>query len=185
MGADAQLSIDWFLGITTIRGEYIQGVQPATSGSSESAASLPVTTYSSVTVIDTVTGLASTTTTASTSTPLSDLYARNFNGAYFYFLQNILQTPLQLIVKYDWYDPNTDVKGDEIGKAVKQSGFKSTNATDLKYTTLGFGLAYRYDANVKLTAYYDLVKNETSLNVPGYTKDLKDNVFTLRLQVKF
>ena len=200
LGADAQLSVDWFLGITTLRAEYIQGVQPATSGSSASPASVPtgnsVTTYSSVTKIDSVSGAATTTTTATTTTPLSDLYARNFNGAYFYFLQNILQTPLQLIVKYDWYDPNTDVKGDEIGKSVSKdasgNAMQKTSATDLKYTTLGLGLAYRFDANIKFTAYYDMVKNETSVNLPyttasqvDYTKDLKDNVFTLRLQVKF
>jgi hypothetical protein len=91
---------------------------------------------------------------------------------------------LQLIVKYDWYDPNTDVSGDEIGKAVK-AGFKPTNATDIKYQTLGLGLAYRWDANVKITAYYDNIKNETSNNLSGFTKDIPDDLFTLRVQVKF
>ena len=118
------------------------------------------------------------------STTLSDIYVRKFSGAYFYFLQNIGNSPFQAIVKYDWYDPNTDIKGDEIGKAVK-TGYKATNSTDVKYTTLGLGLAYRWDANVKLTAYYDMVKNETSSNLNLYTKDIIDNVFTLRVQVKF
>lgn len=199
IGVDGQFSIDWKAGITTIRAEYIQGTQPGTSGSSVSPASAPtdaaVTTYTStssstsVTTIDSLgnahTSTTTTTTTkASTSSAASDLYKRKFNGAYFYFLQNIGQTPLQAILKYDWYDPNTDVQGDEIGKAVK-AGTKSLNATDLKYTTLGVGLAYRWDANVKLTAYYDMVKNETSKNLAGYSQDLKDNVFTLRVQVKF
>ena len=43
-------------------------------------------------------------------------YIRHFNGAFFYFLQNIINTKHQLLVKYDWYDPNTKVKGNEIGK---------------------------------------------------------------------
>lgn len=156
MGVDFQFSIDWLPGITTVRGEYIQGEQPGSSSSTQSPATVNA----------------------------SDIYKRNFNGAYFYFLQNILQTPWQAIVKYDWYDPNTDVEGDEIGKKTT-SDTKKLSATDLKYTTLGFGLAYRWDANVKITLYYDLVKNETSENLSGYTKDLTDNVITARIQVKF
>jgi hypothetical protein len=157
VGADAQFSIDWVPGITTIRAEYIQGSQPGFSSSTASPAA------------------------ANTS----DIYKREFNGAYFYFLQNILQTPLQLIVKYDWYDPNTDVEGNDIGKKVSGTGTKAFNATDIKYETIGLGLSYRWDANVKITAYYDMVKNETSENLSGYTKDLTDNQFTLRMQVRF
>src|SRR6185436_4243379 len=145
IGFDAQVSIDWAPGITTLRGEYIQGTQPGTASSSTS------------------TMVALT----------SDIYKRKFNGAYLYFLQNIMQTPWQLVVKYDWYDPNTDVAGDDIAKttgirsftdnmgAVSKYTVAKTGATDLKYTTLGLGLVYRWDANVKLTAYYDMVTNET------------------------
>lgn len=161
IGADAQLSVDWAAGITTLRAEYIQGDQPSGYGNTGSTKSVnsnaPVT---------------------------SDIYKRKFNGAYFYFLQNILQSPFQAIVKYDWYDPNTEIEGDAIGKSVSSNAVK-TNATDLKFTTLGLGLAYRWDANVKLTAYYDMVTNETSNSLSGYTKDIKDNNFTLRMQVKF
>jgi len=156
IGADGQISIDWAPGITTLRGEYVAGNQPNVSGSTTSP-------FVAVT---------------------ANGYKRKFNGAYFYFLQNVLQTPLQVIVKYDWYDPNTEVEGDQVGKTVA-NGLKKTGAADVKYTTLGLGLAYRWDANVKITAYYDMVKNETSTNLSGWTQDLKDNVFTLRMQVKF
>ncbi len=158
MGFDAQFSIDWIAGLTTLRGEYILGEQPGTISSSTSMAS------------------ASTT----------DFYKRKFNGLYFYFLQNVAHTPFQAIVKYDLYDPNTDVSGDEIGKA-----FSSTGSGDIAYSTVGLGLAYRWDANVKLTAYYDMVTNETSSNLSSPTpsknfgEDQKDNVFTLRVQIKF
>ena len=156
IGADAQFSIEWLPGMTTLRGEYIQGDQPGISSSTASPKALG-------------------------SVPI---YKRKFNGAYFYFLQNILQTPFQAIVKYDWYDPNTDLTGDEIGKSVKAGTVKSGSA-DLKYTTIGLGLAYRWDANLKITFYYDMVKNETSNNLSGFTHDLKDNVVTLRAQMKF
>ena len=158
MGFDGQLNIDWMAGLTVIRAEYINGEQPGASGTTAS----PNSNVSST----------------------SDIYNRKFNGAYFYFLQNIMQTPWQAIVKYDWYDPNTEIGGNDIGKTTA-GGLKNTNATDLKYTTIGLGLAYRWDANVKLTAYYDMVTNETSTNLSGYTKDITDNVFTLRMQVKF
>lgn len=158
IGADGQLNIDWKPGMTVLRAEYIQGEQPASRSSSASPNSNQAIT--------------------------SNLYNRNFNGAYFYFLQSIMQSPWQVIAKYDWYDPNTDVTGNEIGTTVV-NGLVKTNATDLKYTTIGLGLAYRWDANVKLTAYYDMVTNETSNKLSGYTKDLKDNSFTLRMQVKF
>jgi len=171
-GADAQFSIDGPLGLTTVRGEYIMGTQPGTSSTSVSPGTQPTT----------------------------DTYIRKFDGAYFYFVQNILKSPFQVIVKYDWYDPNTDLSGNEIGKPKTFTG-----AQDLKYTTVGLGLAFRANANVKFTAYYDLVTNETTnapkldssgnvvkdskgnivYNLPGYQKDITDNVFTLRCQFKF
>lgn len=156
IGVDAQFSIDWIAGLTTLRAEYITGEQPGVAGTTKS------------------TNVAVT----------SDIYKRNFDGAYFYFLQNIARTPLQFILKYDWYDPNTDVEGDALGKAVAP-GAKAFGATDVKYETLGLGLAYRWDSNVKITAYYDNVKNETSENLSGYMDDIRDDLFTLRLQVKF
>jgi hypothetical protein len=155
-GFDFQLSYETpVIGITTFRAEYIGGVQTGTKSSNDSPKELPV---------DSKTKLE------------SDAFQRNFNGAYFYLLQNIGKLPLQLILKYDWYDPNTKVKGDEITSAL--------TAADIKYTTTGIGLAYRYDQNIKFTAYYDIVKNE-STQLSGYTKDLKDNVFTIRMQYKF
>jgi hypothetical protein len=154
MGGDAQFSIEWAPGITTLRGEYIEGDQPGTGKTSTSPAAM----YS----------------------PGDGIYRRKFNGAYLYFLQNILSTPLQAVVKYDWYDPNTDVAGDVIGKTGSNTG-----ANDIKYTTLGLGLIYRWDANLKITLYYDMVENETSANLKGYDKDLRDNVITARVQVRF
>lgn len=150
-GFDGQLSFDWLLGITQLRAEYLWGTQPGASGSSSSL----------------------------TAAAAGDTYIRKFNGYYCYFIQNILQTPVQLVVKYDVYDPNTDIDGDNIGKGAL------TGAGDLKYTTWGFGLNYRWSSNVTLMAHYDLVQNEKSVNVAGYGKDLKDNVFTLRMQYAF
>jgi hypothetical protein len=154
MGADAQISFDFPFGITTLKAEYIQGVQAGTAA----------------------------TTKSPNADPATDTYIRSFNGAYFYFIQNIFQTKHQIVVKYDWYDPNTKVSGDQIGK----TGSK-LSTTDLKFTTLGIGYNYKWDNNVKISLYYDMVTNEKSVNLSnkGYWRDAPDNVLTLRFQYKF
>ncbi|MFH1196433.1 MAG: porin, partial [bacterium] len=95
-------------------------------------------------------------------------------------VQNLGETN-QLVVKYDVYDPNKDVSGDEIGQS---SGAKLT-AGDLKYSTLALGLVHYWSENVKFVLYYDMVQNEKSANLSAYKEDLKDNVVTFRVQYKF
>ncbi len=162
MGIDAQISFDFPFGITTLKGEYIQGVQPGSSSSTKSP---------SAALSD-----------ASAYTHTADTYLRSFNGAYFYFIQNIMQTKHQIVIKYDWYDPNTKVSGDQIAASGSKLG-----TADLKYSTLGVGYNYKWDNNIKLSFYYDMVTNETSKNLTskGYWKDIPDNVFTMRFQYKF
>lgn len=105
-------------------------------------------------------------------------YVRKFNGGYFYALQNIASKH-QLVVKYDSYDPNTNVSGKEIGKP--GSNF---NVADIEFTTLGLGYIYYATENLKLVLWYDKVMNEKTA-LPGYTDDAKDDVFTCRLQFRF
>lgn len=156
VGIDAQLTVETPLGLTTLRGEYLQGKQPGTSTSTNSTTSAPLA---------------------------SDIYLRNISGMYVYFVQSFKGTKLGVVAKYDIYDPNTDISGDQIG--LTAAGAKATTAGDLKYNTLGLGLIYNYTPNIKFTAYRDMVKNETSKNLKGYHSDLSDNVWTLRLQYKF
>ena len=94
-------------------------------------------------------------------------------------MQNLGSTHHQIGIKYDWYDPNTEVKGNEIGN----SG-NNINAANIKYSTLGFGYLYYITENVKLVLWYDKITNEKT-NLPGFTEDVKDNLFTCRLQFKF
>jgi hypothetical protein len=161
-GADAQFLLHSPLGITQIRAEYLTGTQP---------------------------GVLNSTVSPSTQ-PTTDAYVRKFSGTYIYFIQDILQTKNQLVLKYDYYDPNTAVSGNEIGAPVNE-GLMPTGAADIRYSTLGIGWAYRWNSQVKITAYYDFVRNETTsyLSDPSTLKDLstdrRDNVFTLRFQYKF
>jgi hypothetical protein len=151
MGADFQTSLDWAAGMTTIRGEFITGTQPGTSSNSRSVGAPPTST----------------------------IYQRDFNGAYFYLLQNIAQTKFQLMAKYDWYDPNLKVSGKEIGATGN-----GTKTGDIRFDTYGFGLTYRLNANVKIVGYYDYVINE-STKLAGYGQDIRDNVTTVRIQFRF
>ncbi|WP_099459397.1 porin [Flavisolibacter tropicus] len=150
-GADMQLAYKHAWGKTEIRGEYWAGKQPGTA----------------------------TTTVNPGTVPTGPTYIRHFDGAFFYFLQNIINEKWEIMAKYDWYDPNTDVAGNSIGKA----GTNMT-AADVRYDTWGFGATHYFNANLKVLAYYSLAKNETT-QLAGFTDDIKDNVFTFRIQMRF
>jgi hypothetical protein len=145
------------IGGASLRGEYIAGTQPGTSSSN------------------------SFYNPSSANTPL---YVRKFAGWYVNYIQNI-GLKNQFILKYDVLDPNTDVKGSDIGQP-------STNLTtaDIKYSTLGIGWIYHWDSNVKFVLYYDWITNEkvnsgATGSLASFKDDIKDNVLTLRMQYKF
>lgn len=155
-GADVQLKINHRWGETELRGEYWFGTQPGTSTSTANPGTLPNTN----------------------GAPLPT-YVRHFDGAFFYFLQNIINTRHQLLVKYDWYDPNIRVQKKDIGK----TGTNLT-AADIKYATWGIGYVYHFNPQTKVIFYYAVVNNELT-NLAGTTSDQRDNVFTCRLQFRF
>lgn len=107
-------------------------------------------------------------------------YIRKFSAYSAVLVQRIGKTKHELAVKYSVYDPNTKIAGDVIGKT--GSGF---NTTDLAYTDIGFGYINYFNDHIKFMIYYNLVTNETTKGISGFSKDLKDNVLTLRMQVRF
>lgn len=110
--------------------------------------------------------------------PTMDTYLRNFQGGYILCVQDIGRLPFSAILKYDWYDPNIKVSKEEIG-------INGTTQADLAQNTWGMGGLWRINKNLRLQAYYEVNKNEKTSRIEGFEKDLKDNVFTLRLQYKF
>lgn len=150
---DAQLKWKHGWGQTEIRGEYWWGTQTASANTSETPAVL--------------------------LNASEGYHIRQFDGAFFYFLQHIVNTHHQLGFKLDWYDPNTSVKGSDIGASGSGLG-----AANIKYTTYAVGYNHYFNENVKLMIWYNTVRNEHT-QLDGYKEDLKDNVFTCRLQYRF
>jgi hypothetical protein len=155
-GSDVQLKLKHGWGETEWRAEYWFGTQPGTASSTTNPGTLPT----------------------SNGLPVPT-YIRHFNGAFLLFLQNIINERNQIMIKYDWYDPNIKVEKTDIGKP-------STNLTmaDIKFSTLGLGYAYNLNPQTKVILYYDIVRNEKT-QLTGYTADLKDNILTCRLQFRF
>jgi hypothetical protein len=149
-GLDAQLSIKNNFGNTTLRAEYWWGTQTGYAAESNTPAAV-------------------------TNQPF---YIRNFDGAFFYLVQDIVSENHQVIVKYDFYDPNRKIQGDQIGVNA------TFNPGDIRYNTLGFGYLYRFNDHLKSVMWYDVVRNEHTA-LEGYTTDIKDNVLTLRVQYEF
>ena len=155
-GGDIQAVYKHGWGETEFRAEYWAGQQPGTATTTVNPGDTP----------------------SLNGSPLPT-YKRNFDGAFLLFLQNIVNKNNQLIVKYDWYDPNTDVAGDDLGK-----GGTNLTPADIKFSTLGLGFLHHINDNIKLVFYYDIVRNETT-QLAGYSQDLKDNIFTTRIHFRF
>lgn len=155
-GADLQVKLHHGWGETEWRAEYWGGQQPGTSSTTTNPGTIP-----------TINGLPTPT------------YLRHFDGAFLLFLQNIVNHRHQLMLKYDWYDPNTKVSKTQIGRA-------GTNLTaaDIKFSTIGIGYGFQLNPETRLIFYYDIVKNELT-EMAGYKTDLKDNILTCRLHFRF
>lgn len=161
-GFDGQYSTSTVLGLSSIRAEYIFGKQPGSSSSTNSP--------------------------NATTVVVADTYLRKFAGGYVHFIQDIADTKHSIVVKYDWYDPNTDIIGSNVGVPLnptqKAAKNVATGKADMAYSTLGLGYLYRMNNNVRLSAYYDIITNE-STKVKGYFSNVNDNLWTVRLQYKF
>lgn len=155
-GADLQIIFPNANGQTEFRAEYIRGTQTGTPGSSASPGTYPVD------------GSGAT-------LPLA---TRPFDGAYFYFLQHLGSWQHQVVVKFDWYDPNTRVSGNDISKV------NGLSAADIRYNTLGAGYIHYINQYLKLLFWYEHPINEKTA-LAGYDKDIKDGIFTCRAQFSF
>ncbi|MCX2572902.1 porin [Pedobacter sandarakinus] len=154
-GADIQFATTTESWKSELRAELISGLQTGTSTTSTTPGSYPVDNKAIA----------------------LPYYTRNFSGAYITFVQTLNSTDNQIILKYDYYDPNTKVKG----FAVNSQGL---SAADVRFDTFGFGFLHHFNPHFKAVLYYDVIRNEAT-QIPDYTSDRKDNIFTLRTQFYF
>ncbi|WP_320052574.1 hypothetical protein [uncultured Acetobacteroides sp.] len=155
LGFDAQLSVKTPIGKTQLVSEYIFGKQPGTSKSSKSP------DYAAL--------------------PTGASFLREFAGSYITLIQQIHK--FSVYGRYDWYDPNTKVKGNEVGQSA--TDLTATNATDLKLTTTSLGTFYEPNKNLRFTAQYDFNRYEKTDNGKFSAAGLDNNLFTIRIQYKF
>lgn len=94
----------------------------------------------------------------------SDHLATDMLGWYVMAVQNLGERA-QLVVRYDIYDPNTELDNDQ-------------------YERWSFGVNAFYDGYTRATLSYDAITTD-SPNGPGQFRDPKDNLWTLQLQHKF
>jgi hypothetical protein len=164
-GGDLQLTYATpLIGGTCVKGEVVGGKQPGTAASSNYyVAANP------------------------SNTPI---YNRTALGYYFYLVQNIDPASIQLVFKYDLYDPNTKVKAGDFDTTVSAAK-PNLNAADIAYQTFGLGLLWYvpWAPNIRCMLFYELPRNEKLINPIGtlakYRNDLTDNLLTARIQVKF
>jgi hypothetical protein len=179
IGFEAQLYMD-ILGGLALKGEYIFGIN-STPGYSVNTT---VVTSTSSIKNDTL-----TLTTLSTKNVYSaPAISRNFNGYYIYLVKN-LGKHHQVAVRFDYYNPNTELGTDStgIGKAAwdqsktTTDAFKQTGSTgniitgtqsktvttnklvsgvnDIAYGTWNFAYTYFFDDNIKLMIGYEMPMN--------------------------
>jgi len=120
--------------------------------------------------------------TGNNATPAADATKSNqkkdMMGYYIYLIKNI-GAYNQLAVKYDSYDPNTNLSGDDIGN------ISGSSASDLSYNTLTLAWHNYWDDNIRITFAYEMPMNEKTNKLSAYKNDAIDNTFTMRLQAKF
>jgi len=186
VGGEFQLFAD-ILGGLSVKGEYIAG-KNASIG------------YSSVAAVGTTAAI-----------PGVANFQNNFAGYYLYFIKN-LGKKNQFAFRYDYYDPNTDITGKDVTIAKYTSADATTlksrisGKSDLATSTFGLALHHYFDDNLRISLNYDIVQNEKVGTTSGvsnltedytkadgtkvlkgldYSKNVNNNLLTLRIQAKF
>lgn len=181
VGGEFQLFAD-VLGGLSVKGEYI-------AGKNASIGYAPIAASGSTAAVP---GVAN--------------FQNNFSGYYIYLIKN-LGKKNQFALRYDYYDPNTDIKGKDV-KVLKYSSpdattlaSRTSGKSDLATSTLSLALHHYFDDNLRISLNYDIVKNEkvgaegllteSYTNPDGtkgtldYGKVINQNLLTLRIQAKF
>ena len=185
LGFEAQFYAD-VLGGLIVKGEYIFGMNAFPGYNSTSTATAVTNAFNKTN--DTLT----VTTTTTKTTNIRPNINRNFSGYYVYLIKNIGKKN-QFTFRYDHFDPNTKLAGDQIGMAGYKAGPATTTTThtvgagttlinnvvnktvvnnaynsslpDLAYSQISLSWSYYFDSNIKISLDYDIPINEKA--APG------------------
>lgn len=106
------------------------------------------------------------------------MYLKPISGGYVLLAQSLGRSPITLFAKYDWYDPNTALRRNDIGRT------HSTEA-DIAYQTLGLGARYQCSKAISITLYAEQTTNEKTHQLARFSQDREDNRLTLALLYRF
>ena len=114
-----------------------------------------------------ITGMNSTPSNVAANSTRAQMLANpslynNFTGYYLYFIKNI-GAKNQFVARYDYYDPNTKLSGDEAGNSIY-------------YKTWDLAWQYYLNDNIRISMQYEMPKNEINASNPA---DRKDDTFTI------
>ena len=149
LGGEIQIFAD-FLGGTALKGEYIQGINSLTSSTNQDSKSSLSARRADPTKI------------------------RHFTGYYLYLIKNIGRKD-QFVLKYDFYDPNTELSGD----AAKG---------DVSWKTYTVAWQHYLNDYIRISLQYEIPKYEANASRPEDYKDLTGvygNTLGIRVQAKF
>ena len=179
-GGEFRMFLDLWGGLS-IKGEYIMGTNSFLGYNLTTKVVSPVTTTVSNDTL-TLTNL-----TTSTTAFRPNIY-RNFMGGYVYLIKNIGKRH-QVAFRYDFYDPNTKLKNDEIGVTKYGGTFTSAKTTtsvtpgspviiqnnkttttvnssfksgidDICYQTITMAYNYNFTDNIRIQVAYEMPFNE-------------------------
>lgn len=166
---ETQIYLDLLpFGGTMLKGEFLTGTRPtaAVAATAPTVGTTKDSTGKDVVKI----------TPGAAAKPLT---LRNQSGFYAYFVQNV-DTWLQVVVKYDMFDRNTDLSGSD-----------AKSFDDAASSVLGFGVNLFYE-NLRITLFYEhptfaagenVLRDKTGTVLDD--TDVKDDKGTIRFQFKF
>jgi len=129
-------------------------------------------------------------------------FIRKFSGGSITFEHEFEKPKFFITFHYEWYDPNSNVKGTEIKLNDRNGNITYLSPADIKYQIIQTGVGYKFTKNIKLSFHYDRVINERTSIEPvsfdnsfinssfiypnsGWLQDIKDDIITMRLQIGF
>jgi hypothetical protein len=196
------------LGKTLVRGEYIFGQQVSLEGTLGNpyvfSSVSPSGPFSGVTWPKFDSPQPYNPATVALQLKPSHTFIRQFSGWYLYIDQQIGKTGHHIGYRVDYFDPNTDVKGEQISLNVfdeqgNMVGSSGLSVADVAFTTHLFTYRYVVNENLSFMVSFERPVNEKTKLDPldstqiglgkyphsGYLTNVRDDMVMVRMQYKF